>query len=271
MGSTIDVLITGSSSSISNDAVTVWVKNASGAVSHYFGKFPISYVKISVRLAGSGRINDGVTDNDGIRIRLGKRTKQEDLNRDWVLVHEMCHLAFPDLDDQYLWLREGLASYLEPLARARVGMLREADVWKDVVEGMPQGEPEAGDHGLDVTHTWGRTYWGGAMFCLLLDLQIREQTHNQKSIDDAMRAILNQGGDRFSHWTIDHVIAAADKATGTSAMRELYDQMSHAQVQVDLQTVWKKLGINYHFGTITFDDSAPLAAIRRSMTAEQSR
>jgi hypothetical protein len=41
-----------------------------------------------------------------------------------------------------------------------------------MVSGMPQGEPQRGDRGLDGTHTWGRTYWGGAMFCLLTDVEI---------------------------------------------------------------------------------------------------
>ena len=94
----------------------------------------------------------------------------------------MFHLAFPDMDDQYIWLREGLASYLEPLARARIGTQSEQNVWKDLIEGMPQGEPEEGDRGLDVTHTWGRTYWGGSMFCLLLDTSAsasRRKTENQ--------------------------------------------------------------------------------------------
>jgi len=265
-GGTIDLVITGSSTLLTNDDLIEWTQSAAHAVSTYFGKFPISYVRIDVRLGGSGHVDDGVTNDDGIRVRVGDQTRPPDLKNDWVLVHEMFHLAFPDMDEQYIWLREGLASYLEPLARARVGTLAEQDVWRELVEGLPQGQPEAGDQGLDVTHTWGRTYWGGSMFCLLLDLRIREQTQNSKSIDDVMRAILSQGGNRFSHWTMDQVIDAADKATATTAMRDLYRQMSHAPVNVDLIALWKKLGVHERNGHVTFDDSAPDGTIRRSMT-----
>jgi hypothetical protein len=38
---------------------------------------------------------------------------------------------------------------------------------------MPKGLPQAGDQGLDNTDTWGRKYWGGAMFCLMADIEIR--------------------------------------------------------------------------------------------------
>ena len=47
------------------------------------------------------------------------------------------------------------------------------------MKSMPFGLPKEGDKGLDYTHTWGRTYWGGAIFCLLADIEIRQQTNNK--------------------------------------------------------------------------------------------
>src|ERR1700683_5400195 len=47
------------------------------------------------------------------------------------------------------------------------GNVTVAEVWGDMVRYMPQGLPAAGDEGLDHTFTWGRTYWGGALCCLL--------------------------------------------------------------------------------------------------------
>ena len=49
-------------------------------------------------------------------------------------------------------------------------------MWHDIVRDMQKGEPAAGDEGLDHTHTWGRTYWGGAIFCLVADVEIRRET-----------------------------------------------------------------------------------------------
>ena len=48
-----------------------------------------------------------------------------------------------------------------------------------IIEAFVTGLPEPGDEGLDYTHTWGRTYWGGATFCLLADVRIRRETHNR--------------------------------------------------------------------------------------------
>jgi predicted metalloprotease with PDZ domain len=116
------------------------------------------------------------------------------LRQDWIMTHEMFHLAFPTLDDRYLWMMEGLSDYLEPVARARAGQLTPQEVWREFVEGLPQGLPAAGDRGLDNTHTRERIYWGGNLYWLLADVQIREKTNNRHSVDDAIRAILDAGG-----------------------------------------------------------------------------
>ena len=70
----------------------------------------------------------------------------------------------PSLDAQ--WLLEGNATYVEPVARAQAMQLDPAMVWRWSMEGMPKGQPLPGDLGLDNTPTWGRIYWGGALFWL---------------------------------------------------------------------------------------------------------
>ena len=99
---------------------------------------------------------------------------------DWMMTHELVHMAFPSLPDDQHWMEEGLATYIEPLARVMTGELKARQVWRDMVRDMPKGEPAEGDEGLDHTHTWGRTYWGGALFCLVADVEIRAKTGNQK-------------------------------------------------------------------------------------------
>jgi len=140
-------------------------------------------------------------------------------------------------------------------------------MWHDVVRDMPQGEPEAGDEGLDRTHTWGRTYWGGAMFCLLADGRIREQTGNRKGLQDALRGILNAGGVITQDWDIERAFAVGDKATGTTVLMDLYREMRDKSAPVDLAALWQKLGIQRKpDGSIELVPSAPLANIREAIT-----
>jgi predicted metalloprotease with PDZ domain len=90
---------------------------------------------------------------------------------------------------------------------------------------MPNGLPQAGDHGVDNTHTWGRTYWGGALFCLLADLEIRRSTQNRLGLQDALRAIL-AAGNMESESTLEPLLAIGDRAVGVPALAELYRRMN---------------------------------------------
>ncbi len=164
-----------------------------------------------------------------------------------------------------------MATYVEPIARARAGALSAERVWADLVRGLPKGLPKAGDQGLDVTHTWGRTYWGGALFWFLADVQIREQTDNRRSLADALRGILAAGGDMGQRWDFAHTLEVGDHAIGVNVLKELHEKMGSNPGDVDLDALFARLGVEQREGKITFDDRAPLAAIRRSITAVDPR
>jgi predicted metalloprotease with PDZ domain len=178
----------------------------------------------------------------------------------------MLHLGFPNVPDRYLWIEEGLATYVEPIARCRVGLITPERVWGDLVDGLPQGEPEAGDRGLDYTHTWGRTYWGGALFCLRADVEIRRRTGNRYGLEHVLRAIHAAGGTIDQSWTLDRAIAVGDAGTGVPVLRELYNEMKAKPDKVDLPALWKQLGVVRHGQTVVFDSHAPLAAVRKAIT-----
>jgi len=184
-----------------------------------------------------------------------------------MLTHEMIHLAFPYMTENHHWIEEGISVYVEPVARVQAGQLSATQMWHDVVRDMPQGEPEAGDQGLDHTRTWGRTYWGGAMFCLLADVRIREQTHNRKGLQDALRGILDAGGSIDEDWPIERALTAGDKATGTTVLTDLYREMRDKPAPVDLGSLWQRLGIQRKAdGSVELVAHAPLANVRQAIT-----
>jgi predicted metalloprotease with PDZ domain len=171
------------------------------------------------------------------------------------------------MGQKHLWMNEGLSVYLEPIARTRIGILTAKEYWKELVEGLQNGQPEAGDKGLDQTHTWGRTYWGGTIFWFLIDLKIREQTHGKKSVDDVIKTILAAGGDGSVTWPMEKVLDMGDKASGTHAMHDVYNQLVPQAYSVDFGPIWKQLGVVYNNGNVTFDDKAPLAWLRKAITS----
>ena len=86
-------------------------------------------------------------------------------------------------------------------------------------------------------------------------------------MDDAIRAILKDGGNGDAEWSIERVIRVGDKATGTTALSDLYKEIGQQRGDIHLDSLWQSLGIVHRYDTIHFDDSAPWAAIRASITA----
>jgi hypothetical protein len=200
-----------------------------------------------------------------IRVQVGREVTEAQLLADWVLVHEMTHLALPDTGEAHAWLSEGIATYVEGVARVQAGNRSEADVWSEEIRQMPRGMPQPDDRGLDRTHTWGRTYWGGAMFCLLADVEIRRQSHNHFGLQDALRAVARASGGLAADWPIERVLRTGDGAVGTTTLEDLYAQMKDRPVTPDLMELWQRLGIEPEGTSVRLSDSAPLADIRHAI------
>ncbi len=269
-GGKISITLPDEQLKVSQQDLLNWVRSAATAVSTYYGRFPVDHLTLKMHSGRGSGVRHGVTYpryGGLILITVGESSDVSDLKEDWVLTHEMTHLAFPNMAENHHWIEEGLATYIEPVARAQIGNLPAAEMWRQFIHDMPKGEPASdSDHGLDETPTWGRTYWGGAMFCLLADVKIRERTHNRKSLQDALRAIRNHHGIITEDWDIEKALTIGDKATGTTVLQDLYHEMRDKPDPVDLDELWKKLGVSMKDGEVVFDDQAPEANIRKAIT-----
>jgi hypothetical protein len=269
-GGEIQITLPDKQLNVSSPDLLEWVRSSADAVVQYYGHFPVPHLTLRIRVGRRKGVTRGVTypKNGGlINVAVGPGTDIDDLKDDWVLTHEMIHLAFPSMADNHHWIEEGIATYVEPLARARVGHFPVAEVWKQFILNMPKGQPAAGDRGLDNTPTWGRTYWGGAMFCLVADVQIHERTRNRKGLQDSLRAILKHGGVISKDWDIEKAFAIGDHATGTHVLQSLYQEMRDKPAPVDLDRLWLKLGVALKSGDVVFDDNAADAAIRKAIVS----
>jgi len=108
---------------------------------------------------------------------VGQLTDDDDLKDDWVMTHEMVALPRSHrCQREHHWIEEGNRNLRSNRSLAsKRGKFAPQESGGDLIKGLPFGLPQPGDEGLDHTHTWGRTYWGGAMFCLLADVRIRRR------------------------------------------------------------------------------------------------
>jgi hypothetical protein len=268
--SRIEVHIAEGPLQVSNQDLMQWVHWASDSVSTYFGRYPVPDVQLHIVPTGGRGVHGGKTfgreDGGLIRIHVGAETIMAGLEKDWMLTHEMVHLGFPSVANNHHWIEEGIATYVEPIARVRAGHLDANEMWFELVRDLHQGLPEPGDKGLDNTHTWASTYWGGALFCFLADVEIHKRSNNRKGLDDALRGILNAGGDIRHDWELTKALKIGDDAVGDSVLMLLYEKMKDQPYEVDLSAMWKELGVERAGDTVRFIDSAPLAKTRQAIT-----
>lgn len=259
---------------LSHQDLLRWVLGRARIVAGYYGGFPVASARILIVPVEGAGVKFGQTfgfRGAATRLMVGAATTQKQLDDDWVLVHELIHYAFPDLGDAHVWFQEGQATYIESVARVQAADRAAADVWPEFMQQMPKGLPAAGDEGLDRTHTWGRTYWGGAIFCLLADVEIRRRTDNRFGLQDALRAVVRAGGVTTATWSIEQAIAIGDRATGTTALHDLYQRLKDDPGDIDLDQLWKKLGIRIEGTRVVFDDTAELAGARNAIMTRPAK
>jgi hypothetical protein len=250
------------------DMLLDWVLYSAKTVAHYYARFPVQSVHIKLQVTDGYAVHFGQAfggNSPSLRVVVGEDINPAMLRKDWILVHEMVHLAMADVPESQRWLLEGLATYVESIARAQRGHLSEEFVWNGFINRMPQGLPKYGDRGLDQTPTWGRTYWGGAIFCILADIEIRKLSDNKLSLRDALRGVLDAGLSMHSSATAMQVFEAGDEAIGMAVLVPLYQKMKADPYPIDLDALWESLGVALQNEQVIYDDDAPMAHVRKNL------
>lgn len=268
----LDVSIVGDTRyAMSDDAMKTWIGDAAEVVSSLFGRFPVDKASLFVVPApGEDEVVFGkVLSLSGASVVLvvGDRMLATSRRADWVLVHEMFHLGFPTFRGEGRWLGEGLATYYEPILRARAGWTSEVDVFRQFARNMPRGTSSSA-RGVPLAQRddTDSIYWGGALFCLVADVRIREETRGRHSLDDVVRASLARGGDATRVWTVADVVRLADEVTATTVVSEMVDRYVKHGDRIDLEGLLFSLGVEKDdVGAVALEDTRPLAWVRREI------
>lgn len=256
-GATLDLAFVPGPRASSDDAIVAWVDRSARAVAGYYARRPFSRALITVQSYDEDEIF-GLTDHHGegsMALHFGPESRV-DGEDDWVATHELLHLSFPFVGRRHAWMSEGMATYVEPIARARIKQLDEQTLWRDFFRNMPKGQPSEGDEGLERTRTWGRVYWGGALFFLVADVELRVRTKNALGLEHALRGLPSGGSS-----TVEDVIRLGDAATKTTVLADLYAKYGLRSERVDLDALFARLGVRES----SLDDTAELAAVRRAI------
>lgn len=254
------------------DDVDEWIQTSARAVRDFYGVFPVPRASVSVLPIPQ---RDAVVfgkvlpeSEPGIALLVGQHATRKALYSDWILVHELFHLGFPSFFEEGKWLDEGLATYYEPIIRVRAGLYTESELWSEWLEDMPQGLPAFTQAGLEYAHDFRGIYWGGAIACLVADVEARKRKLDA-GLEVGLRALRDAGGNACEVWTLAEVVGAVDHALGAPTLEPLVRQHAQRGSAFDLSRMFEDLGVSRDAqGRVKLSDAAPLAAVRRALTAK---
>jgi hypothetical protein len=256
----------------STSDVGEWVATSARAVADFYGTFPVA--RASVTVIPVPRRDEVVfgkvlpESEPGIALLLGEHTSRKALYSDWILVHELFHLGFPSFYDEGKWLDEGLATYYEPIIRVRAGLYTETELWSELEENLPQGLPAYTELGLEQARDFRGVYWGGALACLEADVRARKRRTNV-GLEVGLRALRDAGGTASEVWSLADAMAIIDRALGEPTLAPIAEQHGSRGSEFDLAALLGQLGVTRDAqGNIRLSDTAPLAAVRRAITAK---
>lgn len=249
--------------------IEAWMTDATRAVSDFFHGFPVarSTVVLVPKAGRRGVLHGKVVANGGAAavVQVGQHTAKHRLYHDWILVHELMHFGFPSFFPDGRWLDEGIATYFEPIIRARAGWTTPHDVWDEFARDMDQGLEAVEADGVRVTDDVRGMYWGGAIIALMADIEIRKRSGGKQGLEDAMRAVLAEGGNATEVWSLDDTVAVMDRYLKSNTMRHLVDSHTMSGSPVGFYGMLRDLGVVRTARGIRFNDDAPLAKVRRAI------
>jgi hypothetical protein len=244
-----------------------WIGRMAGAAAGFWHGFPAPGMPIFVvpRAGHSGVPFGRVMSGGGVSMALyvGEHATPAELDNDWVLIHELVHTGSPFVRGAP-WFSEGLATYFEPLIRARAGLQTPEAMWTEFMTHMPRAETVMAAAGLARGGFRG-WYYGGALLMLLTDVRMREASGGDIGLENCLRRIRRDVGNFSRTLNVHTMISMCDAAVGGHVLRDAVRVHAYNAGPVDLGTLWGQLGLRLEGGHLTYDDSAPLAGIRKAL------
>lgn len=263
----IDVVVLGKQGRLSTDAMLTWIELRARAMARFWDGFPSPHLLIAVMLLPH---RQGVLfgkllpeSAPGIALMVGAKSELNDLGDDWILVHELFHIGVPSFYREGKWLDEGLATYYEPLIRARAGLLDEQRLWQEMARDLPQGLDALTRTGLEHARGYTGRYWGGALFCLAADVTARLQSGGRFGLEDGLRRVRRAGGQASEVWSLSDVLREADGAFTSPVLEPLARRYAKRPADFDLDRLLGDLGVERTSDGIVLRDDARLAWVRK--------
>jgi M61 glycyl aminopeptidase len=264
-----------------NERMTRWLTEAAGLVAGVGGRFPNTHALVVVEPGQASLFGDSVvpfghvirSGEEVVRFFVKPEASLDELRADWTAVHEFAHLLLPYVQDDQKWISEGFASYYQNVLLARAGIYTEQEAWRRLARSFAAGgetRNPPSPNGASDRSFWDvrmLIYWSGAALALMTDVELRQQTDGQQSLDSVLGQLADCCLPSSRAWEGRELFAKLDALSRTGVFTRHYDSYADSAGMPPYENTLEVLGVRVKGGTVVFDETAPLAGIRRQLFA----
>jgi predicted metalloprotease with PDZ domain len=259
--------------SLSAPQVTSDVQDIVEAVMAMFGKLP--YKEYTFLFKVQPQAGNSVEHLNSTRITVGENDfVTESAYRQFLatVAHEFFHLwnakrirpavlgpfdYTREAHTRLLWMSEGITSYYGDLLLERAGIDMPAEYFSRIGRVIDSMEHSPGRRLMSAEeaswNAWLRSdnadnstisyYTKGELIGLLLDIEIRVRTKNQKSLDDVMRYLMDNYASKGIGVPEEGFLAAIENVAG-SDFHEFYESVAQSHRELDYNRYLKQAGLS---------------------------
>lgn len=271
----LDVTVLGGGFGERQAAVSSWLKTSANAVASLLGAFPLSRAQVLLVADPDRRSSFGYALRGGgpsATMLLSAAPSDEDLANDWTAVHELFHFSHPPMATSEAWFYEGLATYFTALARARSGMTTKRYGWWELLDGFERGSKVGTGQTLreecktmHQNRTYWRVYWSGAFMLLKMDVELRRRG---QTLEQLIARLAASHPDDTKRWTAEKIVQQLDALCDCDIPSRVTAEHLDATEFPKSVALVSALGVALaEDQSVTYDDAAPDAAIRRAIMA----
>ena len=258
-----------------------WLRSASGNVSLAYGRFPVPSPRIVVVPTGNSPWGGNspvpfgrVTRNGEEKVEFFVNAERpiEEFYDDWTATHEFSHLMLPYVSGRHKWISEGFASYYQNVLMSRAGRYTPKRAWTKLHEGFERGRASRPELSLNDAAASGirrarmKIYWSGAAIALLADIELRERSGGEESLDVALDRLQECCLPSDRTWSGPELFARLDSLVEEPVFMPLYRRHANSAGFPDVGPAFQRLGIDVEDDELHIHRGAELAHIREAIT-----
>lgn len=279
-GATLRVSLVSGVDEMDHASIIRWINATATDVSLAYGRFPNPSPQVVVIPVGDSRSNGwsavpfGRVIRDGgetVELQVDQTQSLETLLADWTATHEFSHLMLPYIEHRHRWISEGFAQYYQNVLLTRSGAYDDQYAWQKIYDGFERGRqsrPELSPNEASadgVRTALMKVYWSGAALALMADVQLRELSDGEESLDVIL--------DRFQAcclpservWSGPELFAQFDKLATSPVFMPLYRRFADTAGFPDTSELFDRLGLGVADGKVRIRLLAELRHIRKSI------